>query len=170
MPRPHFVTRHLALLAGRAAIGLLLAVSAGVPAATMAFAQTSPDQVNTLLDRVDRLQRDLNTLQRQVYQGGSQPSGSSGARSGSGGSSAAPMSDNVATTLVVRIQDLEEQLQNLRGQLEEANFQSKSNADRLDKLSSDVDYRLGAIEKKIGLVPGAADTSAPPSEIGRAHV
>ena len=161
MLRSYSVTQHLSSLASRAAIGLLLAISAGVPTATIAFAQTSPDQVNTLLDRVDRLQRDLNTLQRQVYQGGAAPSGASNARSGSSNSTAAPMPDSVATTLVVRIQDLEEQLQNLRGQLEEANFQSKSNADRLDKLSSDVDYRLGAIEKKIGLTPGAADTSAP---------
>ena len=159
MPRSHSVTQHLVSLAGRAAIGLLLVVLAGMPAATTAFAQTSSDQTSTLLDRVDRLQRDLNTLQRQVYQGGSAPTGSSNAaRSGSSGP--AP-SGSVATTLELRIQELEDQLQNLRGQLEEASFQNKSNADRLDKLSSDVDYRLGAIEKKIGLTPGAADASAP---------
>jgi tol-pal system protein YbgF len=136
---------------------LLLAVSVGLPLATKAWAQTSPDQMSTLLDRVDRLQRDLNTLQRPVYQGGSQPSGSSNA------AVPAPVPGSVATTLELRIQDLEEQLQNLRGQLEEASFQNKSNADRLDKLSSDVDYRLGAIEKKIGLSPGDADASASPS-------
>ena len=159
MTRSHSVPHHFASFAGRAAIWLRLAGSAGGAATTSAFAQTSPDEMRALLDRVDRLQRDLNTLQRQVYQGGAAPSGSSNARSGSGASATAPMSDTVATTLVVRIQDLEEQLQNLRGQLEEANFQGKSNADRLDKLSSDIDYRLGAIEKKIGLSPGAADVS-----------
>jgi len=161
MIRSHSVPHHLALFAGRASIWLLLAVSMGLPVATSAFAQTSPDEMQALLDRVDRLQRDLNTLQRQVYQGGGQPSGSSNAqRSGSGDSTSAPISGNVATTLVVRIQDIEDQLQNLRGQLEEANFHNKNTADRLDKLSSDIDYRLGAIEKKIGLSPGAADESA----------
>jgi outer membrane murein-binding lipoprotein Lpp len=60
-----------------------------------AFAQSSPDDVRTLLDRVDRLQRDVTTLQRQVYQGGSSASRAAGSSAPSGGS---------ATTLELRLQ------------------------------------------------------------------
>jgi tol-pal system protein YbgF len=132
----------------RAVLVALLAGTAAM-ASHPARAQSS-DEVRTLLDRVDRLQRDMTTLQRQVYQGGSAPR--------SGASGPAP-SGNVATSLELRIQELEEQLANLRGQIEEANFRNKSVDDRLDKLSSDVDFRLGAIEKKIGLTPGAMEGS-----------
>jgi len=135
-------------LACRAAVLLLLLAGAAWTLPAPARAQTSADDTRALLDRVDRLQREMTTLQRQVYQGGSAPSSSS--------TGAAP-TGNVATSLELRIQDLEEQLQNLRGQIEEANYHNKSVADRLDKLSSDVDYRLGAIEKKIGVSSGAAD-------------
>lgn len=141
----------------RAALVALLA-GAALAAPHAAHAQASPDDVRTLLDRVDRLQRDMTTLQRQVYQGGGT------ARSGASGP--AP-SGNVATSLELRIQELEEQVANLRGQLEEANFQNKSVQDRLDKLSSDVDFRLGAIEKKVGVTPGAEGTqeSAAPAPV-----
>jgi tol-pal system protein YbgF len=113
-----------------------------------ARAQSSPDEIRTLLDRVDRLQRDMTTLQRQVYQGGGTPR--------SGASGPAP-TGNVATSLELRIQELEEQLANLRGQIEEANFRTKSVDDRLDKLSSDIDFRLGTIEKKLGVTPGVVE-------------
>jgi tol-pal system protein YbgF len=134
-------------LASRAAVVAMLA-GAAIAAPHTARAQASSDEVRTLLDRVDRLQRDVTTLQRQVYQGGGT------ARSGASGP--AP-SGNVATSLELRIQELEEQVANLRGQLEDANFRNKSVQDRLDKLSSDVDFRLGAIEKKVGVTPGVAE-------------
>ncbi|HTI87200.1 MAG TPA: tol-pal system protein YbgF [Alphaproteobacteria bacterium] len=136
------------LFAG-AAIAALLACGVIAPAAAQ-----SPDDVRTLLDRVDRLQRDVTTLQRQVYQGG----GSSG-RPASG--SSAPGGGS-ATNVELSLQELEEQLQTLRGQLEEANFQTKSVSDRLDKLSSDVDYRLSAIEQKTGGSGGAPPTPIAP--------
>lgn len=134
------IARHAALVA--------LLAGAAFATSAPARAQSSPDEMRVLLDRVDRLQRDMTTLQRQVYQGGGAP------RSGASGS--AP-TGNVATSLELRIQELEEQLANMRGQIEEANFRNKSVADRLDKLSSDVDFRLGAIEKKIGIAPGVME-------------
>jgi tol-pal system protein YbgF len=48
-----------------------------------------------------------------------------------------------------------------------ANFRNKSVDDRLEKLSSDVDYRLGTIEKKVGVTPGAVDV---PQSSGAAPV
>lgn len=161
MMRFYSLIHRSAPFAGSMAFALVLGAAAVLPAHPV-VAQTSPDQMQSLLDRVDRLQRDLNTLQRQVYQGGSGGTQSSG----SSGSGSAPTSDNVATTLVLRIQDLEEQVQTLRGQIEEANYHNKTVSDRLDKLSSDLDFRLSAIEKKIGLTPGAADASQSEAQPG----
>jgi tol-pal system protein YbgF len=157
MERPMITSFSFLSLFRHAAMLFLLAGAAWALSAP-AHAQNSSDDTRALLDRVDRLQREMTTLQRQVYQGGSAPS--------SGSTGAAP-TGNVATSLEIRIQDLEEQLQNLRGQIEEANYHNKSVADRLDKLSSDVDYRLGAIEKKVGVSSGTtndqqtSDTAAP---------
>lgn len=132
----------------RAALVTLLA-GASFTISAPAHAQSSPDEIRALLDRVDRLQRDMTTLQRQVYQGGGAP------RSGGSGT---PPTGNVATSLELRIQELEDQLANLRGQIEESNFRNKSVGDRLEKLSSDVDFRLGEIEKKIGVTPGVVQS------------
>jgi tol-pal system protein YbgF len=161
MMRIAFSKHRSAAIAASMAIALLSGAMLSHPAA----AQSSSDQTQTLLDRVDRLQRDLNTLQRQVYQGGGSKSG------GSSSSGAAAPSGSDATNLEIRLQGIEEQLQTLRGQVEDATFQTKSVSDRLDKLSSDVDFRLSAIEKKVGLTPGAADTSpmgAPPAAAANA--
>jgi tol-pal system protein YbgF len=149
MMRFDSLIRRPAPFAAGIALALLLAAALPFPV----VAQTSPDQMQSLLDRVDRLQRDLGTLQRQVYQGGGSRSGSSG---NSGNSGAAAPSGSDATNLEIRLQGIEEQLQTLRGQIEDASFQAKSVSDRLDKLSSDVDFRLSAIEKKVGLTPGAS--------------
>jgi tol-pal system protein YbgF len=141
-------------IVARAALMLFLvaAVAAG-PLRSQAFAQSSPDDVRALLDRVDRLQRDLNTLQRQVYQGGAPPA----QRSGSSSSGPSQVQGGSATDLEVRLESIEEQMQSLRGAVEQANFQAKSVQDRLDKLSSDVDFRLSALEKKAGMNTGSVD-------------
>ncbi|HET9149505.1 MAG TPA: tol-pal system protein YbgF [Alphaproteobacteria bacterium] len=151
-----------------AAFGFCLLAAAGF--SSPARAQSSPDQnVQALLDRVDRLQRELTALQRRVYQGGTpdQPAQGSGApiSASSGGS---------ATDLEVRLESIEQQVQDLRGAVEQANYQNKTVQDRLEKLSSDVNFRLDAVEKKVGITPGSYDastaggaaTSAAPAEAG----
>jgi tol-pal system protein YbgF len=110
-----------------------------------AQAQDNRD-LRPLLDRLDRMERDMNQLQRQVYRGGS----------ASGAPVPAPAPDaGTAVNLELRLDQLETQMRNLTGSLEEANYSIDQLKSRLDKLVSDIDQRFSQLEH-----PGAP--GAPP--------
>lgn len=70
----------------------------------------------------------------------------------------------VAANQEIRIQQLEQQISDLTGKLEEATFQIKQLSDRLDKLQKDADFRLNALEQGAGA--GAAGQVAAPGGVG----
>ncbi len=109
-----------------------------------AMAQST--ELQNLIQRVDRLQRELSTLQRQVYAGGEVPQPAAGAAIAPG----EDVKPVVAARLHTRINELENQLRNLTGQIEQANFEVSQVAARLDKLVGDVDFRLREIEARMG--------------------
>ena len=119
----------------RPALAFLLAALLAGLALAPALAQQS--DVQPLLDRIDRLERDVNLLQRQVYRG-TTPGG-------------APMPVNPpdapsALSNEVRIGQLEDQMRTLTGQLEQFGNTLDQMKHRLDTLSSDIDQRLTALE------------------------
>jgi len=111
-----------------------------------AIAQSS--DVRPLLDRLDRLERDMNLLQRQIYRSNTGPGGSPVAVTPGDGAS--------ALSYEVRLGQIEEQMRALTGQVEEANFHIEEVKRRLDKLASDVDLRLGALEHPASSTPAVA--------------
>ena len=107
-----------------------------------AHAQSS--DVQALLDRMNRLEADLNNVQRKVYQGRDTPSSSSAVGSSSklgGGEGAAVLSS--------RIDGIEDEQRRLTGASEEVNFALNKLKMRLDKLVLDIDFRLTEIERKL---------------------
>jgi len=116
--------------------------------AGIAAAQST--DVRPLLDRLDRLERDMNLLQRQVYRG-----------TGPGGAPVAvsPPDAQSAVNYEVRFSQLEDQMRALTGQIEEINYGLDQLKRRLDTLVSDVDQRLSAIERG----GGPAVAQAPPA-------
>ena len=131
--------RRLALTA--ALTGLLIFPLSGIGQA---------QDVRPLLDRMDRLERDINQLQRQVY------------RPGSAGAPVpmAPMdSSAVGLNAEVRFGQIDDQMRQLRGQLEEANNNITQLRSRLEKLVNDVDLRLSALEHP-GETPKEQPTAA----------
>jgi tol-pal system protein YbgF len=108
----------------------------------------SPAQdIRPLLDRIDRLERDVNLLQRQVYRGTSP------------GGAPVPVSPPDATSVLsndVRIGQLEDHLRTLTGQLEEIHYNIDQLKHRLDTLSSDVDQRFSGVEHPGAKPPPAA--------------
>jgi tol-pal system protein YbgF len=118
-----------------------------------AWAQQSED-LRPLLDRLDRLERDMNLLQRQVYRGGD---------AGSAPSAASPDGQN-SLNYEVSISQLQDQVRTLTGQIEELNYNLDQLKRRLDTVSSDVDQRLGALEHPGS---GAAVAAAPPPPPGQ---
>ncbi|MBI1777225.1 MAG: tol-pal system protein YbgF [Proteobacteria bacterium] len=124
-----------------------------------AWAQSSDSKA--LADRLERLERDLLTLQRQVYRGqASTPSG--GPPLPAPSASAVPMSADAVGRFESRVSGLEDQMRDMTGRLEETQFSINQLRERLDKLVSDVDFRLGALEQgKGGQAPGNQPGPAP---------
>jgi tol-pal system protein YbgF len=123
---------------GLAALPLTLAGLLFVAAVAPAAAQSVDDQLQ-------RLQRELSDLQRQVY-GGEAP-----AAAASSGGGIAPTQ---AARIQVRLDDFEAQLRQLTGRVEDINFRMQTVTDRLDKLVADVDLRLRNLEQG-GMAPMA---------------
>ncbi len=112
-----------------ACCGLLCLLADGAPA------QQSND-LRPLLDRLDRLERDMNLLQRQVYR-----STSPGAAPTAPGADAQSSVNNE-----VRISQLEDQVRTVTGQIEELTNTLDQMKRRLETLASDIDQRLAALE------------------------
>jgi tol-pal system protein YbgF len=81
------------------------------------------------LDRLDRLERDLNMLQRQVYRGAPTT-----ATTGDAGQ---------AASVEIRMERLESQMRDLTGRVEEFANQVAQLRQRLEQINSDIDVRLG---------------------------
>jgi len=118
--------------------------------------QTARPQDRNVQDRLDRLERDLSMLQRQVYRG-------------TGGSAPSP-GPSAAVDLEVRMDRLEAQMRDLTGRVEEAVNSVEQLRARLEQINSDVDLRLG---QELGRPPpgprrppgGGSGAGPPPGEL-----
>ena len=131
---------------------VLVALLGSIPAAR---AQDTGD-AGALSDRLDRMQRDLDALQRQVYQGSPPPAAAAGQAPAATGPLALQDED--------RMTRLEDQMRDLNGKVDTLNNAISQLSARLDKLSSDVDMRLTALEH--GAAPAGAN--APQAAAGKA--
>src|SRR5688572_7265352 len=126
---------------------------------TPAGAQAPSPDVRSLVDQLDRLRRDVDVLQRQLARGGPAP-----ASSGPSSTGLAP-GGGVSTSFIEqtdsRFADLDIQLRDLTGKIEEMNHKVSLATERLDKLVSDVDFRLSALERGAP-AGGATHGGAPP--------
>jgi len=130
------------------ALGLVVAPAAG---------QDRNAQV--LMDRVERLERSLNDLSRQVSRG--EPPSAPGAL----GPLAAPAVGSPGYAQhEARLQQNEDEIRRLTGQLEEVDFRLRRLVDRIDKLVNDVDFRLKELEQ--GRAAGAPGPLSPPLAAG----
>ncbi len=138
-------------------LGICAALFLGPLVIVPAAAQQS--DLRMLLDRLDRVQRELSTLQRQVYQG-REPAAATRpvpAPSPAGAAARSPL----AARLQVKLDEIEVQMRGLTGKLEELNHNNNQLRARIDKLAADVDLRLSAIEKRAAAAPAGAPAGAP---------
>lgn len=128
-------------------VAFLLAVSGA--------AQAQSNDVRALYDRVDRLERDIQTLQAQLARGDTSalvvtsPTATHSANGGGGG--AIGTSD--------RLDSLESQIQTMTGKLEEANHRAMLNAKQLERLQADMDLRFKELQSP-------ASQTSPPQTMG----
>jgi tol-pal system protein YbgF len=87
-----------------------------------------------LMERLERLERDVTFVQKQVYRNGD-PSAGGGAPVNAG-------------NLQVRLSQIDEEIRQVRGLIEQVQFQNRQTATELKKLSEDTDFRLRTLEQK----------------------
>lgn len=136
---------------------LLVLVIASVAWAPDAQAQTG-DDLKVMLDRLQRLERDIRTLNVQISRGGPAPVTATGAQPPPAPvTSREPVGSGPAMArLGVRLAGLEGDIRAVTGSMEEFGFQVGEIRKRLDKLVADIDYRLGALENRaFGTTPVA---------------
>lgn len=154
-----------------AALAAFVAVSAFDGRPAVAQVQQQPD-VSGLSDRIDRLQRDVDVLQRQVARQ------RGGAPAASGSVPAGDVPSSFIDQTQGRFDTVDDQIRDLTGKIEQLTNQVNQLSSRLDKLSKDVDFRLGALEKggAAPAAPGAAAPAAPgsatnaPANLGQPQV
>ncbi|GGF16896.1 tol-pal system protein YbgF [Aliidongia dinghuensis] len=109
----------------------------------MSAAGPASAQDRSVNDRLDRLERDLNQVQRQLYRNEVPATGAAGvAPSGDSG--------NTALNADIRMDQLEQQMRTLTGQLEEVQFGISELKNRLDKQQQDDEQRFQALEHPDG--------------------
>lgn len=140
----------LACLAGGESI-----LSGGLAASAQSGASRA--EIQGLVDRIDRLQRDLTALQRQVYRGGGKaPAGSPGP--------AAAGNPSLMAAMQVRLDEIETEMRRFTGRMEELQHGIDTLKREFDKMASDIDFRLKRLEAG-NAQQGAA---TPPSDAAQA--
>lgn len=122
--------------------------------ATPAFAQDS-----ALNDRLLRLERDVNFMQREVYANGATAS-----------SASAPMDGAGAAQVQVRLTQIDEEIRRLRGEVEQAQYLGGENRRQLTKMQEDFDLRLQALEQAQPVSAAMGGAAAAPAEAPAAAV
>tara|TARA_R110001583_G_scaffold91955_4_gene234246 strand:- start:88203 stop:89402 length:1200 start_codon:yes stop_codon:yes gene_type:complete len=120
---------------------------------TVGFTSPVMAQDASVSRQVEQLRKDLDLLQRYVYREG--PPADSAASAGTAGGGNAP----AAARQQVQLDNLQAQITQLTGQIEEQGYKVRQMSDRLDRLISDVDFRLSQLEGK-GTQTGQAGAGA----------
>jgi len=101
--------------------------------------QAQDEELQKIVDRLERMDRDIKALNLKVYRGADAVSAVSS-------TTGEDVSGPLGARLSVRINELESQLRSMNGQIEETAYRISQLNTRLDKLVADVDYRLTALE------------------------
>lgn len=127
---------------------LLRFVLVTMPAVLFIAPLAHAQDVSALSARIERLERDITFMQRQVYKGGASTDPNS-----------SPVSGANTGNLQVQLSQIQEQMRVLQGQIEQINFKNQQNADALKSLNEDVDFRLQRLEQ--AAQPSPAATTEP---------
>lgn len=136
-------------------------IAVGAMSGSTSWAQSV--DARALMDRIERLERDIRTLNVQIARGGSAPA------LASDGAAPANKNDPAYARLNVRVSQIEADIRRATGRVEEISFQMNQVAQQLEKLSTDVNFRLSQLERGgAGLASGqTSQLTSPPSATGQ---
>jgi tol-pal system protein YbgF len=140
---------HVTVLRASALAVLLLT------AVPLAPARAQDNQINTLVQQIQRLRDDLTLLQRDYYQG-RQPTTPPPAAA----LNQAPINTEFLNQFERRLAGFEDELRNMVGTIERIERSVGESRARLDKLVGDVDFRLNTIERQLATQTAAGATAA----------
>ena len=144
-----FAGRSLSLAAMAFAIGAV--AFDGTPA----YAQTT--QLRDVSTQLDRLRREVQTLQRTVYRGGTPPASTAPAAP----TTVTPTAPTgFAANFEVRLSDLENVIRRLEQRVETLEVSERRNQERLEKFTSDLEVRLRNLEQGAAPPPPVAGNRA----------
>ena len=134
------MVRHLIWLCSRLGVAVVLAVAV-LP--TAAYSQDPATQ-----ERLERIERDLNMLQRQVYRGAP---------------TAAPGAAGNAADIEIRMERVEEQMRELTGRVEQVANGLEQLRQRVEQINSDFDVRVNQMSGDVspGFPPARPGASGP---------
>ena len=130
---------------------LSTALSALLVGAALVSPASAQSDTRALYDRIERLERDLMTLQQQSARGGTTV-----VRSNDGS-----VAGSAASRLEDRINELEDSNRFLTGKVEEANFKASQLAKQLERMQADIDLRFKDVEGGKG---GQGSSAAQPQQ------
>jgi len=119
---------------------LLFAGVTIAPHPMMAQPAVANPELQSVVERLNRLDRDMTTLRRQTFRG------ESGGAGGAGSAGSIDNASQINDSLSGRVSDLESALQNLTGQLEQQVFQVRQENTQLKERIGDLEARLRKIE------------------------
>jgi len=96
------------------------------------------DEIGTVIQKLENLQRDINTLEKAVY--------SRDIKSVSSTSSISNSANDVLTKHLLKLSELEEQFKNLTNNFEEINFKLDKLSSRITKIQTDNQVRFQDLE------------------------
>lgn len=177
-------SRHSARPSRRRAEAAAIALAAALGAASPAVAQGR--DIQGLIDRLTRLEKEVATLNQAVYRGTPPPRAEASPAAPSAAAPVAPptappgIDPRAAARFDTRLNALETELRKLTGRIEEIDHAVRTIDARTEKLVSDVDVRLRALERRSAVAkaeageaaaepapPQAAGAEAPPQAPGR---
>lgn len=151
--------------------GLLVAGLAIAPVAIDGAANAQSN--NDVANRVSRLEAEIRDLQRHLFAGTSKPA----PVASSTAVQEAPLrqspedaaaASSMAARAEIRLQQLEAQMRNLTGKVEELDFKMTQAIGRVDALVADLDRRFAALEGRGGTPPASGQASSAQASSGQA--
>jgi tol-pal system protein YbgF len=135
-------------------LGAVAVVVLAVAGSAPVLAQSG--DLRELLNRLNRIETDIQTLQRQAATGGAGRAGS-GAPAG-----AAPAAGGAAYE--VRMSEIEDLVRTLTGRVERTEFGVRQANERIERMATDLEFRLSQLEQRASApAPAAAPAAQAPA-------